>query len=78
MTRKRLAGGLLLEPVLASLTSAQRSASSQLLANIGPGHGAFDAAVDKVLDEAFDNSKIGRMIRRFDSGYESEYSDLLL
>lgn len=74
LTRQRLAGGLLLEPVLASLTSAQRSASS--LTNIGPGRGAFDAAVDKVFDEAFDNSKVGRLLRCSDSDYE--YNDLLL
>ncbi len=47
--RRQLAGGLLLEAVTASLTSAQRSASS--LTTTSP---FLDKAVDKVLAEAFD------------------------
>ena len=50
-TRRRLAGGLLLEAVVASLTAAQRSASS--LTNTGGAPSNLDAAVDKVLAEVF-------------------------
>jgi hypothetical protein len=46
-TRRRLPGGLLLEAVIASMTSAQRSASS--LTSSSSPH-SFDLAVDKVLD----------------------------
>ncbi|GAX84573.1 hypothetical protein CEUSTIGMA_g11994.t1 [Chlamydomonas eustigma] len=46
-TRRRLAGGLLLEAVIASMTCVQRSASS-LTSSSSPQN--FDLAVDKVLD----------------------------
>ena len=54
LTRKRLAGGLLLEAVVASLTSAQRSASS-LTAAPGSVGSAFDSAVDRVVEQAFND-----------------------
>ena len=57
LTRQRLAGGLLLEAVVASLTSTQRSASS-LTATPGSASSAFDAAVDRVVEQAFDVRKL--------------------
>lgn len=71
-----MAGGLLLEAVVASLTSAQRSASS--LTNIGAGHIALDAAVDKILDAAFDNSEVDHILRSSECNDDSAaYGDLL-
>ena len=61
LTRRQPAGGLLLEAVVASLTSAQRSASA--LTNTGPAaSGALDAAVDKVLDEAFNADTLMQLL----------------
>ena len=70
LTRQRLGGGLLLEAVVASLTSAQRSASS-LTAAPGSVSSAFDAAVDRVVEQAFDNERCQSMVVGFEEGVQT-------